>query len=140
MSKYFVIEVPDAFPIDADGLQARMQNFLSTDGLREQVKVTGGDDSDAKTAFILLQEGGSSDSIYVHAHETEEEAEADRYSCRDDGSYRTTPVIEAPPLLTALGEVFYEFLDSFCRLANDMDYPEGDNPYAEDEEDEQAHN
>jgi hypothetical protein len=126
MPRYFVVEVPDDSAVTVDTLRTVLSN--------PEVKITGGADSD-KTAFVLLQQGGSSDSIYVHSHETEDDAEADRYNCRDNGAYNTSSIIEAPPLLSALGEVFYEFLDEFCRLANDMSMPEGDNPYAgEDDE------
>jgi hypothetical protein len=139
---YFIVEIPDNDdpndPTSPQELALAIQNRL-TDVVLDNgdtvyfnyVKVHAVTDDD--TSYVLLQEGGSSDSIYVHAHETEEDAEADRYSCRDDGSYRTTPVMAVPPVLAALGEVFYGFLDDFCRLANDMGFPEGDNPH-EDED------
>jgi hypothetical protein len=138
MPRYFVVEVPDESAMTAEDLAATVKSAtaLHADG----VKVTGGDGA-GETSYVLLQEGGSSQSIYVHAHATEEEAEADRFSCRDDGSYRTSSFIAAPPLLQALGEVFYGFLDEFCRLGNELDYPVGANPYADSQvsdENEQA--
>lgn len=84
--------------------------------------------TDKKPSYVLIQEGGSSLELYVHAHPTELEAEQDRFSCRDDGSYRTSPVIEVPPELAALGETFYGFLDEFVKLTTQLDYPEGDAP------------
>lgn len=82
----------------------------------------------AKPSFVLLQEGGSSQELYVHAHETGAEADADRISCRDDGSYRTTPVVEIAPELAVLGEVFYEAVEAIIGTLGDMGYPEGDSP------------
>ncbi|MBO9471534.1 hypothetical protein J7355_15700 [Endozoicomonas sp. G2_2] len=45
-----------------------------------------------KTLYAVMQEGGSSGEGYLHLHETEEDAEADRESCEEDGSYRTSAV------------------------------------------------
>lgn len=46
--------------------------------------------------YALIQEGGASDELYLHVHDTLEEAEADRRDCGDDGAYRTTNPIEFP--------------------------------------------
>lgn len=61
-------------------------------------------------AFIVLQEGGSSLEIYVHAHSSEEEAEEDRVSCAR-GAYRTSAPIEVDAAVAGLGEVFYEAVE-----------------------------
>jgi hypothetical protein len=46
-------------------------------------------------AYALIQEGGSSQELYLHVHDTLEEAEADRLECAD-ASYQTTDPIEMP--------------------------------------------
>lgn len=76
-------------------------------------------------SYILIQEGGSSNELYVHAHETEKEAEADRLRCAEEGSYRTSPVMAVPKNL-AQQDNFYEVLESVIRLTLEIDYPDGE--------------
>lgn len=82
-------------------------------------------------AYVVIQEGGSSDEIYVHSHESLEEAEADRVSCAE-GAYNTSEVLELPADLAAHGEVFYEFLEKALAASLDMSCPDvpsdGDDP------------
>jgi hypothetical protein len=74
--------------------------------------------------FALIQEGGSSSELYLHAHSSEEEALEDRYSCTEEGSYRTSTVVELPPAVAALGEMFYEAAEVLLQASNDLECAE----------------
>lgn len=73
--------------------------------------------------YMLIQEGGSSAELYIHAHETFSEAENDRVSCADDGSYRTSEIIEVPSDLAAHPK-FFEVAEQLARATLTLDYPE----------------
>jgi hypothetical protein len=60
------------------------------------------------SSYVYVQEGGSMSELYLHGHETEASAVAGRVDCASAGSYKTGAVVEVPPCLRALGEVFYE--------------------------------
>lgn len=60
--------------------------------------------------YVLIQEGGSTYELYIHAHPTLDEAEADRVSCEEDGAYRTSDIIEVPRSL-ADQPGFYELAE-----------------------------
>ncbi len=78
---------------------------------------------DADTpVYVLIQEGGSSQELYIHAHSTREEAEEDRRSCCEDGSYRTSDILEVPASL-ANHPKFYEFAEQLARATLTLDYP-----------------
>lgn len=49
--------------------------------------------------YCLVQEGGSSTELYLHAWNSKEEAEQDRVDCSKDGAYRTSDVFEVPGML-----------------------------------------
>jgi len=78
----------------------------------------------AAPAFAVIQEGGSSDELYLHSLPNEDDAEEDRYSCAEAGSYRTSPVVEVPPVLAALGEVFYETAESLLKASVQLECAE----------------
>lgn len=61
---------------------------------------TGEDDEpdEAKTVFVLIQEGGSSAELYVHVRDTLQAAEAHRRECAR-ASYRTSEPVEFPARL-----------------------------------------
>ncbi len=73
------------------------------------------DPEGAKPAYVVIQEGGSSGEIYVHAADSEAAAEDFRESCRDEGGYRTSDVIEVPAALAAQGEALYALLEEVLR-------------------------
>jgi len=81
-------------------------------------------ETSAKPAFAVIQEGGSSDELSVHSHSTKDDAEEDRYSCAEDGSYRTSQVVPIPPALAALGEVFYETAESLLKASAELECAE----------------
>jgi hypothetical protein len=60
--------------------------------------------------------------LYLHAHESLEDAQADRESCEDDGAYRTTDILEIPSRL-ADQPGFYEHTESLLRLMPMMGFP-----------------
>jgi hypothetical protein len=95
------------------------------------------DEDATKSAFLVIQEGGSSMEMYAHGHDTLEDAEADRFSCRDGGSYRTSEVIEVPETLASHPD-FWDIAEQIAKAALDVDYPEGDNPNATEEADDEA--
>lgn len=74
--------------------------------------------------FVLWQEGGSSSEMYLHAHETLKDAENDRISCADDGSYRTSTIVRIPAALAAMGELFYEAVEKLQNATNQLAYGE----------------
>lgn len=76
----------------------------------------------AKPVYVLVQEGGSSSELYLHAHATLEDAEADRVSCAEHGSYRTSSVVEVPADLAAHPR-FYEVVEQLVRAAVNISYP-----------------
>lgn len=47
-------------------------------------------------AFVLVQEGGSSTEYYIHAWDTQSQAEQDRINCAKNGAYRTSDIVEVP--------------------------------------------
>ncbi|WP_157657726.1 hypothetical protein [Burkholderia ubonensis] len=65
---------------------------------------------DEEPVYVLIQEGGSSYELYIHAHHTLDEADADRVSCEDNGAYRTSDIIEVPTSL-ADHPGFYELAE-----------------------------
>jgi hypothetical protein len=75
-----------------------------------------------KPAFVLIQEGGSSAELYVHAWDTRCEAEHDRIDCTRNGAYRTSEIIEVPGAL-ANHPGFYDTVAEFVKAANQtLDY------------------
>jgi len=86
---------------------------------------------EAKPAYVVIQEGGSSSELYVHSHESAEDAEDDRVSCSANGAYRTSPVLELPAALAQHGEVIYEFLEDFLKASRELECVEVTNREAE---------
>lgn len=84
--------------------------------------------------FVLIQEGGSSTEHYIHAHGSLEDAQDDRISCAQ-GAYRTTPVMEISPALSALGEDFYEAAEQLLYIQDDLTCVEVPDNYGEQEDD-----
>jgi hypothetical protein len=81
-----------------------------------QPSATAASDDD-KPVFVLIQEGGTSFELYIHAHTTREDAEDDRVSCETDGAYRTSDILEVPSSL-ADEPGFYELAEKLvCAVA-----------------------
>jgi len=75
------------------------------------------DVADEAKVFVLIQEGGSSAELYIHAHGSRGEAEDDRLSCENDGAYRTSEIIEVPATLANVAG-FYELAEQLvCAVA-----------------------
>lgn len=75
---------------------------------------------DLDRGFAVIQQGGSSEELYLHISNTEEDAEAFRRSC-EDAAYATSCVVEVPRSLMALtphtrSEV-YAFIDTLLKSA-----------------------
>lgn len=112
-------------------LQEFLTKLASTEGAvsvhQGIVTLEDGDSIDlsplTQEAYVLIQEGGSSDELYLHAHTSMAEAEADRQSCAQ-GAYRTTPAIAVNGMLAAMGEPFYEAIEAVLSSRDDLDYPE----------------
>lgn len=75
-----------------------------------------------KPRYCLVQEGGTSSELYLHAHLTLQEAKKDRVSCAKDGAYNTSPIIEIPPVTAALGELFYEYAEKLIGATTELEY------------------
>jgi len=73
-----------------------------------------------RSSYMLVQQGGSSSEVYLHAHETEADAEVDRIDCAENGSYETSPIVEVPAPLVELGETFYETVQGILQASKDM--------------------
>ena len=84
--------------------------------------------------YLIIQEGGTSHELYLHAHSTAEEAEEDRVSCAR-AAYSTSPVIKIPGVLASLGEQFYGVVEEVLSNLGLLDMPEvpTDSEDAEDE-------
>lgn len=95
---------PDAQPKDLDELltQARKAKAAPAD------------------VYVLIQEGGSSSELYVHSHDTLEDANADRESSASDGAYRTSPAFQVSGAL-AQTPGFYEALAAALDATNNLD-------------------
>ena len=86
---------------------------------------------EAPAGFLVVQEGGSSEEIYIHVSNTADEAEAHRIECAK-GAYRTSSVFEVPAALAAVGEDAYEFIENVAKaVVSGLECPDVDE---EDEE------
>jgi hypothetical protein len=72
------------------------------------------------TVYLIVQEGGSSSELYVHAWDTRKDAEQDRIDCASDGAYRTSKVVEAPADLVNHPE-FYSVVEDLLRASRDLE-------------------
>lgn len=72
-------------------------------------------------AYVVVQQGGSSCEMYVHSHDSEEDAENHRVDCARDGAYRTSPVIPVPASVAALSELFYESVVAIVEASVQME-------------------
>jgi hypothetical protein len=70
-----------------------------------------------RTAYALIQEGGTSMEKYVHSHTSIEEAKEDRKSC-DEGAYRTSEPHEHS-IFSFNGEDYMKLEDAY-KLAEDL--------------------
>ena len=84
----------------------------------------GGDIHVPYPHYTLIQEGGSSTELYVHAHATIEEAEGDREDCASNGGYRTSEVVVLPPILAAVSGPVYEYVEAMLDAASELDFPD----------------
>lgn len=76
--------------------------------------------------YVLIQEGGSSCELYMHAHSTRADAEDDRISCRDDGAYQTSEVIVPVPRSLAEHPEFYAVAEKLLTASKNLGFPEGE--------------
>lgn len=74
----------------------------------------------AKPAYLVIQEGGTSSELYVHASDSVVAAEDFREDCCKHGGYRTSSVIEVPAVLAAHGEDLYELIEEVLRAERDF--------------------
>lgn len=80
--------------------------------------------------YLLVQEGGTSSELYVHAWDTLEDAEQDRIDCAADGAYRTSEIVEAPASLANHPE-FFNVVEELLKASCDLEYVES-GVYAEE--------
>lgn len=106
-------EVRFEYDVIGDG-KVRIQAGQEAKAILQQHSIKG---------YIVVQEGGSSTELYVHAHPTLADAEDDRQICAAAG-YRTSPVTEVPEVLLALGSIFYSALDAVVSSTVAIDYVE----------------
>jgi len=77
-----------------------------------------------RETYVVVQEGGTSNELYLHAHATRADARRDRIDCRDSGNYRTSPIVEIPPQCAALGEVFYSTVEAILHATTALNFPD----------------
>lgn len=77
----------------------------------------GGADS---SVFCLVQEGGSSEELYLHSWDTLKDAEQDREDCASDGAYCTGPIVEVPTSLASHPK-FYDVVEALIRSVNNLE-------------------
>ena len=70
-----------------------------------------------KPAYIIIQQGGSTSELYLHAHDSIEAADAARVNCEENGSYQTSPAVEVPAVVAALGSAFFDVADALVDAA-----------------------
>jgi hypothetical protein len=105
-------------PLDDDEIDSLCEE-LNHDGLNLAESIAHFTGNEAEPRYTLIQQGGSSCELYIHSHETEEEAEQDRIDCARDGAYETSDIVEIPPELAALGEIFYEAAEALLEASTD---------------------
>ena len=76
-----------------------------------------------KPAYVIVQQGGTDDEVYLHVHDTRKSAKRDRVSCSQDGAYQTSPIVRVPASLAALPE-FFIVVEEIVRASRVMDMPE----------------
>jgi hypothetical protein len=82
----------------------------------------------SKPAFYIVQEGGSSEELYVHGFDSSKDAEAHRVSC-SKSSYRTTEVVEVPGAVANCDGNFDQALADVLKSMSSLesvDVPEGE--------------
>lgn len=72
-----------------------------------------------KKIILVIQEGGSSTEMYVHAHENLKQARADRRSCAK-AAYRTSELIKVPEALSLVLQDFPGAEAEFYRLLEEV--------------------
>lgn len=85
-------------------------------------------------SYLLLQEGGSSTEIYLHGHESEEDANNDRINCSSDGAYRTSAPIAVPRWMTHIPG-FYETAEILVQSTNGLECVDVPDDWNEEDED-----
>ncbi|TXI19942.1 MAG: hypothetical protein E6Q67_09835 [Roseateles sp.] len=88
-------------------------------------RVTEAMNAQKDPVYVVLQEGGSSEEMFVHHHSSMAEANKDRVGCAKD-AYRTSVVIEVPGTLAAHDDVFYEAVQKILAASKDLAYAEED--------------
>jgi len=82
--------------------------------------------SKPETEYVYVQEGGSSDELYVHSRATMVEAVNARKDCAKH-TWRTSSIVEVPVSLASHPE-FFEVVEALIDASNNVDYPEGAEP------------
>jgi hypothetical protein len=72
--------------------------------------------------FVVVQEGGSSAELYIHIHDSPGAAETDRVACMDEGSYRTSEVVEVPVSLADHPD-FHTIAERLVRATTTIGFP-----------------
>ncbi|GBG14492.1 peptidoglycan lytic exotransglycosylase [Novimethylophilus kurashikiensis] len=74
------------------------------------------------SVYAVIQEGGSSTELYLHLLDTAEEAEEYRVECEEEGSYRTSDVVELPASLANRPD-FHQHVANLVQATLTVDYP-----------------
>jgi hypothetical protein len=71
--------------------------------------------------YAVVQEGGTSQEVYLHVSSTRANAEAFREECAD-AAYRTSEILSVPPQVAALGEPAYAFVEAVLQASNALEH------------------
>lgn len=74
--------------------------------------------------YLVLQEGGTSEELYMVMFDSEEEAIEYRASCAE-GSYRTSPVIPVPKALLGHEVLLINLIDEVVTSTRSLEVYEG---------------
>ena len=77
-------------------------------------------ESAEKAVYVVVQEGGSSEELYVYSFDSDEDASAYRLDAWASGSYRTAPTVKVPASLAA-HPAFFEVAQQLAKTALTLD-------------------
>jgi hypothetical protein len=115
-----------------ESVMLHLETASAPEALREELLGTvldahANNAPEAPAGYLVIQEGGTSEEIYIHVSTSAEDAEAHRRECAS-GAYRTSAVFEVPEAVAAVGEEAYAaFIESVARaVVNGLDCPDVD--------------
>jgi len=93
--------------LDVDPVSGSVNDDETDDSEDDDAEANEAEDAEeseeeSTKGFSVVQQGGASSEKYLHVSDNQEEAEAFRISCRDEGGYNTSAVFEVPEAVMRL--------------------------------------